>query len=69
MKAQPQRPRPAPARIDGLETEQKELSQLLASGELYAKERQRVLALQARLQSIEGELLQALERWESLASR
>ncbi|HSW24209.1 MAG TPA: ATP-binding cassette domain-containing protein, partial [Burkholderiaceae bacterium] len=59
----------APARIDGLETEQKELSQLLASGELYAKERQRVPALQARLQSIEGELLQALERWESLASR
>ena len=58
-----------PARIDGLETEQKELSQLLASGELYAKERQRVPALQARLQSIEGELLQALERWESLASR
>ena len=58
-----------PARIDGLETEQKELSQLLASGELYARERQRVPALQARLQSIEGELLQALERWESLASR
>jgi ATP-binding cassette subfamily F protein uup len=52
-----------------LEIEQKELSKLLASGELYAKERQRVPALQARLQSIEAELLQALERWELLASR
>jgi ATP-binding cassette subfamily F protein uup len=58
-----------PARIEVLETEQKELSQLLATGELYVKERQRVPALQARLQSIEAELLQALERWESLASR
>jgi len=58
-----------PARIEVLETEQKELSQLLATGELYVKERQRVPALQARLQSIEAELLQALERWASLASR
>ena len=58
-----------PARIEVLEIEQKELSKLLASGELYAKERQRVPALQARLQSIEAELLQALERWELLASR
>jgi ATP-binding cassette subfamily F protein uup len=58
-----------PARIETLEAEQKELSQLLASGELYVKERQRVPALQARLQSIEAELLQALERWEMLASR
>jgi len=58
-----------PARIEVLETEQKELSQLLATGELYVNERQRVPALQARLQSIEAELLQALERWASLASR
>ena len=58
-----------PARIEALEVEQKELSQLLASGELYVKERQRVPALQARLQSIEAELLLALERWEVLASR
>jgi ATP-binding cassette subfamily F protein uup len=58
-----------PARIDVLENEQKAITEQLASGELYAKERQRVPALQARLQSIEAELLQALERWELLASR
>jgi len=58
-----------PARIEVLEAEQKALAERLASGELYAKERQRVPALQARLQSIEAELLQALERWELLASR
>jgi ATP-binding cassette subfamily F protein uup len=58
-----------PARIEVLEAEQKALAERLASGELYAKERQLVPALQARHQSIEAELLQALERWESLASR
>jgi ATP-binding cassette subfamily F protein uup len=58
-----------PARIEVLEAEQKALAERLASGELYAKERQLVPALQARHQSIEAELLQALERWELLASR
>ena len=58
-----------PARIELLEAEQKALAERLASGELYVKERQRVPALQARHQSIEAELLQALERWELLASR
>ncbi|HET7525974.1 MAG TPA: ATP-binding cassette domain-containing protein [Burkholderiaceae bacterium] len=58
-----------PARIEALEAEQKTLAQRLASGELYAKEPERVPALQARFESIEAELLQALERWELLASR
>jgi ATP-binding cassette subfamily F protein uup len=58
-----------PARIEVLEAEQKALAQRLASGEVYAKEPQLVPALQARHQSIEAELLQALERWEALASR
>ena len=58
-----------PARIEALEAEQKALAERLASGELYAKERHLVAALQARHQSIEAELLQALERWELLASR
>jgi ATP-binding cassette subfamily F protein uup len=58
-----------PARIEALETEQKVLAERLASGELYANEPQRVPALQARFESIEVELLQALERWEALASR
>jgi ATP-binding cassette subfamily F protein uup len=58
-----------PARIDALEVEQKALVERLSSGDLYVKERQRVPELQARLQSVEAELLQALERWEALASR
>jgi ATP-binding cassette subfamily F protein uup len=58
-----------PARIDALEAEQKALEERLASSELYTKERQLVPALQARHQSIEAELLQALERWELLARR
>jgi len=58
-----------PARIEALEAEQKALFERLSSGELYAKERQRVPELQARLQSVEAELMQALERWELLASR
>jgi ATP-binding cassette subfamily F protein uup len=58
-----------PARIDALEVEQKALVERLSSGDLYVKERQRVPELQVRLQSVEAELLQALERWEALASR
>src|SRR5262245_22083323 len=58
-----------PARIEALEAEQKALAERLASGELYVKEREQVPALQARFESIEAELLQALERWELLASR
>jgi ABC transport system ATP-binding/permease protein len=58
-----------PERIEALEAEQKSLAERLASGELHAKQWQRAAELQARLQSIETELLQALERWEALASR
>jgi len=58
-----------PARIEALETEQKALAERLASSDLYTKERQLVPALQARHEAIEVELLQALGRWELLASR
>jgi ABC transport system ATP-binding/permease protein len=58
-----------PARIEALEAEQKVLAQRLSMGELYANEPASVPALQARFESIEIELLQALERWELLASR
>jgi ATP-binding cassette subfamily F protein uup len=58
-----------PARIEALEVEQKAISEQLASSELYAKEPQRVPALQTRFEAIEAELMQALERWEALASR
>ncbi|HEX6722309.1 MAG TPA: ABC transporter ATP-binding protein, partial [Burkholderiaceae bacterium] len=58
-----------PARIDALEVEQRALEERLASSALYVEEPQRVPELRARHQSIEAELLQALERWEVLASR
>jgi len=58
-----------PARIEVLETEQKALAERLASAELYANEPERVPALHARFEAIEAELMQALERWELLASR
>ncbi len=57
-----------PARIDALEAEQKTLHEQLASAELYAKEPQRAPQLHARVEAIEDELLQALERWETLSA-
>ena len=58
-----------PARIEALEAEQARIAGELASADLYAKEPQRVPALQARHDSIEAELLAALERWETLGAR
>jgi len=58
-----------PARIEALEAEQKALADRLASSELYAREPEHVPALHARFEAIEAELMQALERWEALASR
>ena len=57
-----------PTRIEALEAEQKTLHERLASGDLYAKEPQRVPQLQARHEAIELELMQALERWEKLGA-
>ncbi|MFO1328251.1 MAG: ATP-binding cassette domain-containing protein [Rubrivivax sp.] len=58
-----------PARIEALEAEQKALAERLASSELYVTEPLRVPELQARHEAIEAELMEALERWEALASR
>jgi ABC transport system ATP-binding/permease protein len=58
-----------PGRIEALEAEQKALQERLASNDLYTREPQAVPALQARHEAIEEELMQALERWETLAAR
>jgi ATP-binding cassette subfamily F protein uup len=58
-----------PARIEALEAEQRAIGERLASPALYTDEPQRVGELQARYAQIEGELLQALERWEALSAR
>ncbi|BAL93589.1 ATP-binding cassette domain-containing protein [Rubrivivax gelatinosus] len=57
-----------PGRIEALETEQKQIAERLASSELYVNEPQAVAGLQARHEAIETELMEALERWEKLAS-
>jgi len=58
-----------PARIEALEAEQAAITARLASAALYTEEPQRVAELQARYAQIEGELTQALERWEALEAR
>jgi ABC transport system ATP-binding/permease protein len=58
-----------PARIEALESEQKSISERLASADLYTTEPQRAGELNARYAQIDEELMAALERWESLSSR
>ena len=58
-----------PLRIEVLEAEQKELSELLASTGLYTEMPQRVAEVQSRYDAIETELLDLLDRWEKLSSR
>ncbi len=58
-----------PARIEALEAEQRSIGERLASASLYTDEPQRVGELQARYAQIENELMQALERWETLSAR
>jgi ATP-binding cassette subfamily F protein uup len=58
-----------PGRIEALEAEQAQISAQLSGSDLYMNEPQRVPVLQARHDAIEGELMQALERWEALSAR
>jgi ATP-binding cassette subfamily F protein uup len=58
-----------PSRIEALEAEQRALGERLASPELYSEEPRRVAELQARYVQIDDELLQGLERWETLSAR
>ena len=58
-----------PARIQALEAEQKQVSERLASADLYAKGPQPAAELNARFSTLDEELLKCLERWEALGSR
>jgi ABC transport system ATP-binding/permease protein len=58
-----------PARIDALETEQRELAERLADPAVYANEPAQIITeMNTRSAVIEEELLQCLERWESLSA-
>jgi ATP-binding cassette subfamily F protein uup len=58
-----------PGRIEALETEQKTLAELMAGTDLYTRTPERIAEVHARHAQIEEELLELLERWESLGSR
>ncbi|MBX9817651.1 MAG: ATP-binding cassette domain-containing protein [Burkholderiaceae bacterium] len=55
-----------PDRIAALEAEQKEITEALADGSLYASDNARAIALSERNAQIDEELMAALERWETL---
>ncbi len=57
-----------PARIAALETEQAGINAQLADGTLYASDNAKALQLAQRNATIDGELLDALERWELLGA-
>jgi len=56
-----------PGRIAALEAEQATLGQQLADPDIYKKEPQKIPAMQARFEEIDGLLLTLLERWEQLS--
>jgi len=58
-----------PAKIELLETEQTDINQQVADGELYKNQAEKAKALQARLVEIESLLENALARWEVLDSK
>jgi ATP-binding cassette subfamily F protein uup len=57
-----------PDLIARLETEQKDINELLADGSLYAIDNGRALKLATRSAQIDDDLLLALERWEVLGA-
>jgi ATP-binding cassette subfamily F protein uup len=58
-----------PALIEALEREQNELNQLLADGQLFIQDHVKAAQLGSRIEAIELELMQALQRWDTLGSR
>jgi ABC transport system ATP-binding/permease protein len=55
-----------PEQIAALEAEQKDITDALADGSLYASDNARAIALSERNAQIDEELMAALERWEVL---
>jgi ATP-binding cassette subfamily F protein uup len=55
-----------PATIADLEAEHKRIAGALADGKLFSSDNAKAMTLTARSAQIDDELLQALERWETL---
>jgi len=58
-----------PGRIEALESEQQRLNAAFASPDFYKESGDAIAATLARLQAIDGELLEAYARWDELDSR
>ena len=58
-----------PALVESLEREQNELNLLLADGQLFVQDHVKAAQLGLRIEAIESELMQALQRWETLGNR
>jgi ATP-binding cassette subfamily F protein uup len=58
-----------PARIERLEAEQQQLTAAVASPDFYKEPAETIARTLARVEAIEQELLEALERWDELDSR
>ncbi len=58
-----------PAAIETLESEQTELGHQLAEPDLYRDGPERAAEIQARIDAIESQLLEKMERWEALEAR
>ena len=57
-----------PATIQQLESQQKAIQQELYDGSLYARDAKRAAELTARNSKLEEELMEALQRWETLSA-
>ncbi len=58
-----------PAQVEALETEQREIGEKLADGELYRRAPEEAKRLQARHAEIDDLLLESLARWEELEAK
>jgi ABC transport system ATP-binding/permease protein len=58
-----------PGRIDALEIEQQDLNDVVAAPEFYRETAETITRTLARLDAVQGELLQAYARWDELDSR
>ncbi|MBI1195173.1 MAG: ATP-binding cassette domain-containing protein [Gammaproteobacteria bacterium] len=58
-----------PEQIEALETEQKEIVEVLGAGTLYRDDPERAKALQLRADEIEETLIRLIDRWEELERR
>ena len=58
-----------PAQIESLESEQKEIAQIIEEGSIFSTDPKRATTLLSKSTQIESDLLALLERWEALSAK